>query len=642
MIRKGPKTLLFYCITFTVICQAIALCGGLFAKPVAAAKDVENFYFKKYTVDFYLSKAEDDTSVLKVREEFTAAFPTYNQNKGICRNIPYSTKNGTNITIKTLTKSDVKLFRNGAVEPIYSIDRENGYFRVCTGTEEYVTGDQVYTFEYTFKNVINHFEDGSKSWDELYWNTNGTDWKQRFENVTARLHFEDPSIWTGEKWCYVGKQGAKNQTRCSVRAIEDGVEFHTDKLAAYENLTFDVELLPDSFVVIEPEKSYVMLFVLAGVVAFVGFIAWRIIKKYYSVSEKREFYKGRFIAPQYEPAKDHGLLEMAANYIGTIKDSNTALLLQMIVDGRIDLVKGEKRLFGGYYWKINVKNLANILPEERTLLKILNGAKEVKTGDIIELKRYTATSSLVSLGRSLRSTGPANARANGLFEKNSFHNYKSAVTVIFVEIAIFMMAPFVLMACMEYLPSFVGGETVVAVSPSSGKILVGFVEVILLSGALLIATFIARCIVATKVAKYEKRTKLGLEMSRYMDGLKLYIKMAEADRLKFLQSVKTADTSPEGIVKLYEKLLPYAALFGLEKSWMEELKHYSEVHEIDTPTWYTHNIGTIAAISSFTNTLHDISTISTSSSSYSSSGSSGSGGGGSSGGGGGGGGGGGR
>ena len=132
MTRKGLKAKLFYCAMLFAVFQVMAFCGG---ERTAVAKDVENFYFKEYTVDFYLSKAEDDTSVLKVKEIFTAAFPDYKQNKGICRNIPYSTNNGTNITIGTMTRSDITLLRNGKTEPIYSIDRENGYFRVCTGTE---------------------------------------------------------------------------------------------------------------------------------------------------------------------------------------------------------------------------------------------------------------------------------------------------------------------------------------------------------------------------------------------------------------------------------------------------------------------------------------------------------------------------
>ena len=56
--------------------------------------------------------------------------------------------------------------------------------------------------------------------------------------------------------------------------------------------------------------------------------------------------------------------------------------------------------------------------------------------------------------------------------------------------------------------------------------------------------------------------------------------MAEADRLKFLQSVEGADASNVGIVKLYEKLLPWASLFGAEESWVKELAKYYEIGDI--------------------------------------------------------------
>ena len=52
-----------------------------------------------------------------------------------------------------------------------------------------------------------------------------------------------------------------------------------------------------------------------------------------------------------------------------------------------------------------------------------------------------------------------------------------------------------------------------------------------------------------------------------------------------LQSVEGVDTSAEGIVKLYEKLLPYAAIFGLEESWMNEMKEYCEIEEIEEPDY---------------------------------------------------------
>ena len=125
-----------------------------------------------------------------------------------------------------------------------------------------------------------------------------------------------------------------------------------------------------------------------------------------------------------------------------------------------------------------------------------------------------------------------------------------------------------------------------------------------------------------------------------MDGLKLYIEMAEADRMAMLQSVKGTDISAEGIVKLYEKLLPYAAVFGLEESWMNEMKEYCKVEEIEEPDY----LMTGFAASDLSRTMHmasnyaNTATTMSSSGGSSSSGFSGGGGGGFSGGGGGGGG----
>ena len=57
--------------------------------------------------------------------------------------------------------------------------------------------------------------------------------------------------------------------------------------------------------------------------------------------------------------------------------------------------------------------------------------------------------------------------------------------------------------------------------------------------------------------------------------------MAEADRLKFLQSVEGVDVSNEGIVKIYERLLPWASLFGVEESWVNELSKYYKIEAVE-------------------------------------------------------------
>jgi uncharacterized membrane protein len=127
-------------------------------------------------------------------------------------------------------------------------------------------------------------------------------------------------------------------------------------------------------------------------------------------------------------------------------------------------------------------------------------------------------------------------------------------------------------------------------------------------------------------------------LKEHLEGLKEFIRVAEADRLQMLQSVSGAErvTTTDGaaIVKIYERLLPYAVLFGLEKEWAEEISKY---YDTNPPDWYSgtsaFSAGAFAAgVSSFS------STVSTSYSGSSGSSSSGGGGGGGSSGGGGGGG----
>ena len=138
-------------------------------------------------------------------------------------------------------------------------------------------------------------------------------------------------------------------------------------------------------------------------------------------------------------------------------------------------------------------------------------------------------------------------------------------------------------------------------------------------------------------------TEKGAELEEYLKGLEMYMKVAEADRLKMLQSPEGADKTPINtddkaqMVHLYERVLPYAVLFGLEKNWAKTL----EIAYGNTagPDWYRSSDGAFNA-AMFGNALSNFSQTATSTfspPSSSSSGSSGFSGGGFSGGGGGGG-----
>ena len=599
---------------------------------VPAWASTSDFHFSDFTGDYYLSKDTEGISHLRVVEQLTAEFPNYNQNKGICRYIPLTNQNDSNVTLPNLTRNNIKVWRNGEIEPIYSLEREDNFYNVCTGTEEYLWGSQVYKLEYEFEKVVTDFGD----YQELYWDTNGNGWLQKFDKVTARVHLEDEDVWSGKSWCYVGKYKDSGQSRCKTTEIEDGVKFVTHNLKAGENLTFDLELKEGSFVIPEPveDYSYVWITVGAGVLC----AAWLLYKliKFLKSREKANYYKGIFVKPEYQPSKDYSLPEMAEIYLGKKKDAKVAMLLELVVGRKIEFQKVDKKK-----WNIIVKNMNGVAEEYADLLAILNNGTTPAAGDVIEIKRRSATTKLINLRKSMEDKVLEDLKKDGLVEdKYKFgssgnRGWMNVVVTSMVTVPIVVMFGLFLLAMME---EWLGLDV------AYGKIMVFEDEFYPVIFVMIVVTVVLSVILNDQTEKYCMHTKTGLEAVRYMDGLRLYIEMAEAERMKVLQSVKGADVSAKGIVKLYEKLLPYAAVFGLEKSWMNEIKEYCEVEEIEGPDYLMNGIIASELIRTMNSTATYATAASTMSSSGggSSSGFSGGGGGGFSGGGGGGGGGGGR
>lgn len=630
--RKNHRflTLSFHCITLTLICQAFWPFSGVFA-----TSSVNNFYFDDYKADYYLRKDADGHSKLRVVEEFTAVFPSKNQNHGITRVIPYTNQGGKNLTMRG---SNIVIFHNGTIERPYKIENGDGYYTVYIGDPDlYVNGKQVYRLEYEFENVITEFNDDGRSWQELYWDTNGNDWSQRFNQVTATVHLNSAEVakaYAGQAWCYVGKYGASDQSRCQIEQIDDQtIQFSAKKLAAGENLTFDLEFQPGTFTM--PAKVYdyrILAVVIVEVIIGIVLLFW-LIYLLRKTAAKRSFYDGYFVKPEYTPPAGFTVAEMAENYLskGRLGSSKVATLMELAVTGKIELIKEDKKTKLGRnatLWKIHIKSL-NLTPEQVTILQILIGHKRaLNIGQEIEIVSHTADSELIKLGTDFSEQVDKAVETKGLKLNTKKRATKSHVgLVVGLLFCVCIGSVMGLIALLEAIGSY--------------RVIVGGVPLIVLAFALPWVYLFGSIFIGNKYDPYFKYTEKGLEYSRYMDGLKLYIKMAEQERIKFLQSVEGADTSNQGIVKLYEKLLPYAVLFRLEKSWAKEMGKYYEMQDVDAPVWYI-GAGAFSA-QAFSDTIKAASTtmnsnIAHSTTSSSSSGSSGGGGGGFSGGGGGGGG----
>ena len=108
--------------------------AGTVVLSVAAQANVNNFTFKDFTGDYYLSRDDEGRANLRVVETFTAEFPAdRDQNKGITRAIPDRYEgNPTSFQFESLK-------RNGQTEPVYSQERNGDDMIIASGTEELQT-----------------------------------------------------------------------------------------------------------------------------------------------------------------------------------------------------------------------------------------------------------------------------------------------------------------------------------------------------------------------------------------------------------------------------------------------------------------------------------------------------------------------
>ena len=590
-----------------------------------------------FTVNYVLSK-NGDTTKLEVEEEFDMTFPESNSKHGPIRELPYTNQAGKNLISNRGKNLDLTVLMDGSPFPIAQTtqskigdDKSNIYY---IGRESsYLHGTHIFTLKYTYDNVILN----SDTLQELYWNANGNGWSEyTFSKVTANLHIADSealaAIMSSQTSCYVGKYGAKGSERCEITKTEDGYSFTAEDLDYGEGLTFAVDFQPGTYSIPEQKNDYTVVIlgslVSVVIIAIMALMIRSCIKK---VAKKREVYKSTFVKPEYEPTRGLTVAEGEQLMMSGAKKSYVATLLELAVTKKVQILKGEPtKILKKDTWKVKVLTMDGVTEPQENMLKLLAGEHLVSAGDEIEVKRRTATSYMASVARAYAAKAVAMLHKKGLTEKSSTVRTGASTTItasiiILVALGVWIFA----------LPWMI----VYGYAENTSANVIGLDVVPFVISGLVILTWVVGTVCATLRSKYSWHTEEGLRAARELEGLKLYISMAEADRLKFLQSTKGADTSTEGIVKLYEKLLPWAALFGEEESWLKELGKYYDT--VGDPYWCdSRDMLNVAMFHAMTNSISTsvASTSSYSSSSGGSSGGFGGGGGGFSGGGGGGGG----
>lgn len=582
--------------------------------PRGIPADVSNFEFESYSADYYLARNAAGHSTVTTVETFAANFPSIDQNRGMIRAIP---NDYDGVPLRTHVVSVVD--QNG--QPVHSLT--------------------TYTITYTHENVVRDFLNTNS--DEFYWDTNGVGFAQPFGSVSARVHV-DPALTeflTGNSACYYGAQGSTDRCEIAHTSAVEGDTFTStvQNLGAAENVTVVVGFTLGTFVQ-EPaqtgfgnnetwnnepwitaappwwvEVGGIAIAILATLgTAFT--IVWRFVKPASS--------KGSgIIIPQYTVPQGINLLE-ASELVGRANTGVAAQIVSFAVRGKLRILDYPVTS-GGAQFTLQLLDTSGVDDQELALLTAV-----FSTGPGAETFAVLREVGLVD-DAAARAVKVVQSGVAPRLTVRGFKQKRSSLAGILIALSVFLMG-FASVAFFFY--AFTSNSF-------SGW-----------SAAAMFISFFAFILSLAFAWRPAVLTARGAELNDYLLGMRDYLQLAEADRFRMLQRPEGAQRMrlekldiryPAQKVKLYEKLLPFAVMWGIEREWAKELTFLMGP---EAPSWFV-TTGTFDAVK-FSSTIGSISRTAVARPTPSSSGSSWSGGsggsfsGGSSGGGGGGGGGGGR
>lgn len=521
----------------------------------ARSGDTGDFEFASFDAVYLLQRDADQHARLEVTETAVAVFPSIDQNKGIIRSIP-DYYGDVYLDTTVLGVED----ENG--EPVYyEVQSDGGFTIVIIDDDTYKHGATTYMIHYSQTDTIRAFGGG----DEFYWDVNGIGWDQPFGEVSARVVVElelAAALGEGES-CYSGPQDST--TPCSggiVRTtdVAGAVNFTASEqnLGPRENLTVVVPFLAGTFVEGEPSEGgspydpaspvdfgpeppawAITLSLFGGAVSFVTGIVGAVVLR-----RKRARPTG-FIVPQYSVPKGLDVM-VAAELIERGSTAVQAQLVSLAVKRKIRLLGYPVTDADSADYAVQLLDPTGLESWEQAVVDALFGP-DAQAGAARDLQR-SGDSELADGLRPIVAALPGAITASG-FEGPAVRT-RGAGWVLFAVLA-------------TGVASIVGA----IFSGWIGLILglFGFVFVVIGLG---VAAFAAR--------KRPTLSAHGAETVDYLLGMQMYLTLAEKDRFAVLQSATGADRVDVGdgkqLIKLYEKLLPWAVIWGVEESWARELE----------------------------------------------------------------------
>ena len=553
---------------------------------------------KKYDVSIQINK----NGTLTINETIDYDFGDKLDKHGIIRRIPLrSKKSGIDIYKSHVKMNSVK--RNGEPEK-YKTKKSSGEIAYKIGSEDKYVGSGVskYEFNYTMYNAL--FEkDGIY---QVYFNPIGQFWKVPIESGDVIISFENNQPIgeneiqqlkvftgkygeTGENYTIVQKSGIIKIKTNEVLEPLNGMTFRlnlkTDKinptwLDKLKVLYYAVPLVAVGSVVI------LMLFIY-------GFVTWLLFRP---VSLRKaivpEFNIPKEISPMYagyikgvknpKEILTIGMLSLLSKGYVTAEDSegngknvkyrlvaNTegnpelsieeSTLLNALSDDEENIFKNDKSHFSYQKdRKSGFEDEKNLYKASQNIMNMLENkykSRAYKTNDKFSYPFILGMVLVITVGMINRGT---NSRANGLFDDIAFVAFNfliscgiAAVIYVFIEN---------LFSERKIFPSILKGGIAIFLLIKTGII------------GVIIGIIPAMYIIYSKLMK--KYMEKSLRQEEHLDGMKMYIKTAEANQIMKFNDV-------DELVEYFKGILPYAVALGVKNKAIKLLENTINLYNFD-------------------------------------------------------------
>jgi uncharacterized membrane protein YgcG len=565
-------------------------------------------------LDFDSQIVVGTNSTLFVTETIRVAAQGAKINHGIYRDFPQLYRGAYGLRMRTGFKV-TEVRRNGNRESYHTVNRENGV-RIYIGDKNarLKSGTYTYTITYETDRQLGFFH----NFDELYWNVTGNGWEFPIEHASATVHLpgnaapvasESTGAVPGGMKAYTGRAGQRG-TRYVANIVDGNAHFETTKpMLPGEGLTIVVQWAKG--VVVEPTAQVSRSMMMAdnrGVL--LGLVGLLVVLIYYAVAWAavgKDPKRGTII-PLYAPPD--GFSPAAVRFVEHMAFDDRAFaaaIMNLAVKGAVAIREDAKNCYS--LIRQSGTN-ANLLPEERTLLQdllgyshtltIASGSRSTIKAAQKNLKQWLSRSfekvyfvrnlrywlvglicSAVPLGYSLVDSNEA---SGAIFLLVWLTFWSAGLIFMFSQIAtLWRKAWWKAIPLMLFATPFVIAECFA-------------LGLLVREASYWVAGVFAAGIVINALFYHllKAPTMRGRKLLDQIDGLKLYLSVAEKDRLN-------AENPPKRTPQIFEMFLPYALALGVEQKWSEQfsdvLSDAEQTRNGYSPGWYVGSGGFTTGVS---------------------------------------------